>query len=580
MSRSENLDGGSPPAGAVLRRHGISRLMRGSRGVVLAGILALTGLAGAAASASADGTVTLPGSPLVVSVGSLGECQSSYPNIGVNYFPPGGTLGDCGFFLSFPPAIGNPAALENGVSKTGTVFGFEGSAGPHITGAEGGVLYTALAQGPSTGSGTSGDPYSEVTTFKATIAGLDYALITVTTTYVNGAASFTSTYDVQNVTGELPTTDLTPAPKATLRFHAIAAGDLFVSNDDHGTGVFLGGPPRFIGGQNNTTGTLGGFIEATPAWSNFEEGEWNSVIWEAVRKSTAATPVFKGGVDPNLVDNGAGVSWDQFLSTGLASGAHASFSILNRTQVPTTLDVQPVTQSHTVGQTATVTVTAKDNVGTPYGNRPLVYSIGGANPKSGSVTTDSSGVATISYVGTAAGLDTMQMFLDLAGTGVQATQDPASTAQITWAPLPPTPPSPNSGYRVQSIHANSDGTITIVFVPVQDGTATVEVTVPTATISRNAAIAAKRKKCKRSQIRIKGKCRPKVTLSGKITASGKAGVALKLTVKPSSKVKKALKKGKKVQLTAKLIYKSKLGGKPVTQIFRESVKAPKKKKRH
>src|SRR5674476_164353 len=220
MSRSENLDGGSPPAGAVLRRRGISRLMRGSRGVVLAGILALTGLAGAAASASADGTVTLPGSPLVVSVGSLGECQSSYPNIGVNYFPPGGTLGDCGFFLSFPPAIGNPAALENGGS--GTVFGFEGSAGPHITGATGGVLYTALAQGPSTGSRTSADLYSEVTTFKATIASLDYALITVTTTYVNGAASFTSTYDVQNVTGQ-KITGFTTAPPATLRFHAIAA---------------------------------------------------------------------------------------------------------------------------------------------------------------------------------------------------------------------------------------------------------------------------------------------------------------------------------------------------------------------
>ena len=101
---------------------------------------------------------------------------------------------------------------------------------------------------------------------------------------------------------------------------------------------------------------------------------------------------------------------------------------------------------------------------------------------------------------------------------------------------------------------------------------------PTATISRNAAAA--KKQCKRNQIRIKGKCRPKATLSGKVSAKGKAGVALKLTVKPSSKVRKALKKGKKVQLTAKLTYKSVLGGKPVTRTFHVTVKPPKKKQAH
>jgi hypothetical protein len=291
--------------------------------------------------------------------------------------------------------------------------------------------------------------------------------------------------------------------------------------------------------------------------------------------------VFNNTIDLALIDNGAGASWDDHLESGsgLAPGKTASYSIINRSQVPTSLGVQPVTQTHTVGQTATVTVTATDNVGTPYGGRSLVYSIGGANPKSGSVATNSAGVAVISYVGTAAGLDTMQMFLDLNGNAGQSNGEPSSAAQIVWAPAPPTPPTPNSGYRVQSIHANSDGTITIVFVPVQDGTATLVVTVPTATISRKAAITAKRKKCKRNQIRIKGKCRPKTTVSGKVTASGRAGVTLKLSVKASSKVKRALKKGKKVQLTAKLTYKSKLGGKPTTQTFHVTVK-PKKKKRH
>lgn len=554
------------------------RLLRGPRGTLAVCLAALGLLWAGAANATADGTKTLPGGPLIVSVGSLGECQSSYANVtGANFYPPSDTLGDCGFFLAFPPALGNPAALEQ-AGKTGSLFGYEGSgssAGPFVTGVPGGALYTAISQGEPTGSGTAADPYSEVTTFKATVEGNDYALITVTTTYVNGAADFTSTYDVQNVTGQtIP--GLTTAPSATLHFHAIEAGDLYVANSDAGTGVFLGGPPRFIGGQNVLTGTLGGFIEATPEWSNWQEGGYSSSIWNAVRKSTAAGPVFDGSIDLSLIDNGAGASWDQYLTTGLPAGQHAQFTVLNRSQIPTTLGVQPVQQTHTVGQTATVTVTATDNIGTPYGNRSLVYSISGANPKTGSVTTNAAGQAVISYVGTAPGPDTMQMFLDLSGNGSVDNGEPSSVAQVLWTPAPPTP---NSTYTIQSIKANSDGTLTIVFVPSQDGTATVEVTVPTGTISRNASIA-KKKKCKKNQVRIKGKCRPKTTVSGKVTAAGKAGVPLKITVKPSSKVKRALAKGRKVQLTAKLTYKSALGGAPTVKTYHFTVKAKKKKKHH
>jgi hypothetical protein len=549
---------------------------------LVVGAVAVLSLGVFAGSASADGTVTLPGSPLTVSVGTLGECQSSYPNVGVNFFPPEGTLGDCGFFLAFPKTpAGQPTPLQ------GTVYGFQGSAGPGIpTDGEGGMEYTFVEQGPATGSGTVAEPYADVTKFKVRDAGTskDYALVTDKTTYVNGEPQFTSTYTVENITGKGGET----APSATLYFHAIYAGDLFVANDDHGTGVFLGGPPRFIGGQNPNTGTLGGFIEATPAWSNWQEGFWDGPepyeptipedkgIWNAVRTSAAATSVFNNTIDPNLIDNGAGVSWDDHLTSGLAPGTSASYSIVNRSQVPTALGVQPVSQSHTVGQTATITVTATDNVGNPYPNRSLVYSIGGANPKSGSVTTNASGVATISYVGTAAGLDTMQMFLDLAGTGVQASQDPAAAAQITWAPAPPAP-TPNSTYKVQSIKANSNGTITIVFVPTQGGTATVSVTVPTGTIARNEAIAAKKaKKCKSNQIKLKGKCQPKITTSGKVSATGVAGVPLTLTVKPSGKVTSALKKGKTVHLTATLTYTSALGGVPTVQTFHVTVKGKKK----
>ncbi|HEX3910629.1 MAG TPA: Ig-like domain-containing protein [Solirubrobacteraceae bacterium] len=519
-----------------------------------------------------------------MSIGSQGQCQSNYLNAGNNFFPGEGTVGDCGFFLGFPE-VGNPTALGK------KVYGFAGVQGPGL----GSTEYTEVSPGSPSGSGTTADPYKLVTTFKVTDAetSKDYVLVTETTTYANGEPQFTSSFAVENLTGQT-TTDPSASPTpVNLSFHAIYAGDLLTDNSDFGTGVFLSGPPRFIGGQNSTTGVFGGLIETgTPAWSNYQTGCWNEVpedrcpvtspadagIWPAVRAAGSETSVFNDDVDPNLIDNAVGVSWDDHLSTAsaLKPGETTTYSIINRAQIPAGLGIQPVTQTHVVGQAGTVTVTATDNVGTPYPNRSLVYSIGRANPKAGSVLTNSSGVATISYVGTAAGLDTMQIFLDLGGTGSQTPADPAAAAQLIWTPAPPTP---NSSYRIQSIHANSNGTITITFVPTQEGTATVEVTVPTATISRNAVAAKRQKKCKQNQARIKGKCRPKTTVSGKVTAKGKAGIPLKVTVQPSRKVKAALKKGKKVQLTAKLTYKSTLGGTPTAQTFHFSVKAPKKKKK-
>jgi hypothetical protein len=146
-------------------------------------------------------------------------------------------------------------------------------------------------------------------------------------------------------------------------------------------------------------------------------------------------------------------------------------------------------------------------------------------------------------------------------------------------PPPPPPPAPDSSFTVGSIHANPNGTVTIVFVPTQSGSATLTVTVPTASIARTEAAAAKSRKCKKSQIKLKGKCLPKTTVSGTVSASGAAGVPLTLTVKPSGKVLAALKKGKTVVLTATLTYKSALGGSPFVKVLQLTVK-PKSKHHH
>jgi hypothetical protein len=537
----------------------------------------------AVVGASAEETaVSFPGSPLTVSVGPLGQCQSNYPTHGNNFFPEGSPLGDCGFFLAFPTAgTGQPPELQK------TTWGFSGTAGPHLPlDGEGGNEYVPVSQSAVSGSGTTASPYTQTTVFKVSSAGHDYALITETTTYVNGEPQFVSTFNVKNVT----------TPKETIYFRAIYAGDLYVNGNDFGSGVFLAGPPKFIGGLNTATGIIGGFVEAgppSPPWSSFQEACWNQTpefrcegavpsdngIWHDVRSTADQPRAFNESIEPAEIDNAAGVEWDQLREKGLAAEQEQTFTIINRTQVPSTLQIRPVNQTLTQGQTETINVTALDIANQPYAGKSVRYTVSGANPQSGSVVLNATGQAQISYVGHNAGIDTTQLFVDLAGSGVKTPGDPSGTATVTFLPLPPTP---NSSYTVQSVKANADGTITIVFVPTQSGTATLEATVPTGTIARREAIAARRsKRCKHGQVKIRGRCRPKTTVTGKVAATGVAGVPLTLTVKPSGKVVGALKKGKTVKLTATLTYRSSLGGNPTVQVYHLTVKGRRPKhKRH
>ena len=148
------------------------------------------------------------------------------------YYRPTSTTGDAGFFLAVP---GAPR----------TVYGFDGSAGPH-----GPTDYTPIvSQGAVTGSGTAADPLKQVTTYESAAA----ARLTQTTTYVNGARSSACAGTCRTTTG---------APRD---FKAIAAADFFFDGSDRGTGIYTQGPPQFIGGTNADTGNSGGFAEVPAA---------------------------------------------------------------------------------------------------------------------------------------------------------------------------------------------------------------------------------------------------------------------------------------------------------------------------
>lgn len=149
--------------------------------------------------------------------------------------------------------------------------------------------------------------------------------------------------------------------------------------------------------------------------------------------------------------------------------------------------------------------------------------------------------------------------------------------EVMTVAVPPPPPPPNSSFTITSIVSNPNGTVTITFVPSQSGSGTLVITVPTASIASTSAVAAKAKKCKHGQVKIRGRCRPATTVAGKTSAKGTAGVPLTLTVKLSSKIKARLNKGKTVHLTATLTYQSALGGAPTVQTFQLTVKG---KRRH
>ena len=151
-----------------------------------------------------------------------------------------------------------------------TVYGFDGSAGPHGT-----TDYTLGTQSAVTGGGTAADPLKQTTTYRtADTGGLE---VTQVTTYVNGSQFFTITWTVRN------------AGATTAHFKAIAAADFFFDGSDRGTGIYTQGPPQFIGGTNADTGNSGGFAEVpgTTAWSRYQAlayGSGADQVWGKVQR--------------------------------------------------------------------------------------------------------------------------------------------------------------------------------------------------------------------------------------------------------------------------------------------------------
>jgi hypothetical protein len=468
------------------------------RSTALAAIAAgaLTVVFGAPAVAA---VVPIAGSPISVYVGDLGQLQAHRDGDSTNiFFSPGNQTGDAGFFLAFPAGTGQPTGLDK------KVFGFTGTAGPFMPNP-----YLAKSQQLTTGTGTEGDPFKQVTTYAVNApaaTGLppaDLVLVTQTTTYVNGKQTFNVRWDVKNQSG------------AALRFKALSAADFYFEGSDVGTGIFTQGPPRFVGGTNADTGRSGGFIEilspsTSPAWSHYQalrysSGDGNDVWTKVEKAADAPTNSFDDTVLGEPADNAGGVEWDQYLDPAktLAPNAVATFELTVRTSAPAALQFDQTNAGAPQGVPITITATAKDTSDQPFTGKLLRWAITGANPGTGQAAVDAAGHAAITDPGANAGADTIVAYVDLNNNSTREANEPQGSALATFVDkTPPTCKVSVSGDRPVSsggqgkplvITVNCDSVANVV----TNSTLTIK---PAAAKKAGLATAAKKKKKKAKKV--------------------------------------------------------------------------------
>jgi hypothetical protein len=439
---------------------------------LLPAVLLATILAGLLAAPAFSASVSLGGSPLNVIVGDQGQLQAFRSDRTNPNDPPGIfyratlELGDAGFFLAFP------SAPNQGV------WGFEGTAGPH-----GLNLYTSGGQDPLTGSGTAAAPLTQVTRYS--VAGA--VNVTQTTTYVNGSQEFRVHWDVRN------------ASMSTVQFKAIAAADFFFEGDDAGTGIFTQGPPRFIGGTNVDSGSSGGFVEVSPAWSHYQALDFPTVWSRILGAAANSDPVWDDSVLDHPDDNAGGVEWD---AQSLAAGATASYELVVRSAVPSALQLNPTNAGSRQGVPIAITATATDSNGTPYAGKTLRYAIAGPNAASSAATLDASGSAVVTDPGTNAGTDNVTVFVDFNNDGIRQPVEPQATALATFVDSVP----PTCTIKVSGTLPGGGGSGKPLVINVNCGegaTVSVATTLQPPTSGRRSASAAKAKKKKPKKIKLK-----------------------------------------------------------------------------
>jgi hypothetical protein len=261
-----------------------------------------------------------------------------------------------------------------------------------------------------TGDGSAGSPFRIEQTFN----GGNEVEIRQTVIYANGDSHFRATARVTNVSG------------SRLQIRVSMGADLAGGGDDRGTGLLEPGPPRFVGGFNNTVGSVAGLFEISP-WSHFEEGRYGDVLSRA--DADPRSESLRDTVEPTEVDNGAAVQWDASVSPGGSVAYEVGWRFTR------TFDLDPESANLTTGDIATFTVKLRDTAGQPQRAVPIRWASFGINNTSGTTRTGDDGSGTFDIIGANPGTDRVSVYADLNNNNQRDDGEPQREAQINWTGL-------------------------------------------------------------------------------------------------------------------------------------------------
>jgi hypothetical protein len=374
---------------------------------MVAAVACAAAMAWAAAPARAA-TSTIDGTPLNIFVDDAGRLQVAFDGSGTGEFAPSALApANAGVNVATGPA--------NSPTIPFVVYGFAGS-----------TPFTGGGTPTLTGDGSAANPWVLTAVFLGTSQNGPDVLVTETVSYINGSTDVTVGYRLDSV----QTNDGVP-----FRARVYEAANLTVAGNDAGLGVFDPGPPRQVGGVNPDLGGTVRLIEGT-SWDRFQESPSDQIFAVVANIDQTATG-FNNSVNPALAENGVGVQHD-FPS--IDDGLPGSFTVTWRFKRFTPLQLTLQAATRATGQTATVTVAARNGDGNPDPGRSVRYAIAGANPGSGAVTTGADGNASITWAGANVGTDTLTAFTDVNGNAVRDAGEPQQTVDVVWtAPPPPVP---------------------------------------------------------------------------------------------------------------------------------------------
>ena len=385
---------------------------------VVGACLALSAIAAPPALA-ADGVID--GAPLNVYANDVGRLQAAFDGAASGEFYTGALA---------PSDAGLSAAVQTVGGNAFTVYGRSG-----------GLQFTAVSAPAFSGDGSAGNPWRLTTAFQAASAAAGVLLqVSEIVEYVNGTNDVTVTYTVG------PPLSLTPG-LGNVRLYV--SGSVLPAASYFATGFLAPGPPRRVGAQalGRSGGGSDSLVEVS-AWSRYQEAA-ASTIGNVVSNVSLAASGFDNTVLATATSNGAGVGaqWDLGAMSAGTTQTRAVTWHFSRTSA---LDLAAASTTQTAGQTARVTVAARTNDGAPDAGRGVVYTIAGANPNAGAVTTGADGTAVISWLGAKVGTDTLTAFVDRDGNGVwDVNTEPRQIVTVTFAPLPP--PVPGKSVNVQVV---------------------------------------------------------------------------------------------------------------------------------